>query len=455
MNTTILLLSLGFLILFAMKPIKFKYLTINMVTGSFFILAILFMVNIVNIDSIMYGILGTHSLHPWKIIIIFFTVAYASVSTDITGVFDVIAHRIIKISHGNTMRLFTLFYIFASVLTIFTSNDIVILTLTPIILYLGKYAKLNIIPFLFAEFFAANTASMMLYIGNPTNIVISEALNFSFLSYFEIMFIPTSIAIMLNYFLLKLIFSPIIKHNFIEKKNTSFVPQNYIHLGLSFLLMVLLMYTLFISDFLPLEIWEITSIFCILFLIKDIVLYFYRRNMNIKKRKFHLPVSISNLVLSIKNMPWGLAPFIFVLFVIVYELSHTKLFFVFIDFVSQWSTSSLGTILSMGAIGSVVTNIINNQPMSILFANVLLSEHYSIAPELVRSAGYALVVVSNLGANITIIGALAGLMWQNILRKKSPDNYISYWQFFKVGIIVTPITILVTLISLWIVLMVI
>lgn len=56
-----------------------------------------------------------------------------------------------------------------AILTIFTSNDIVILTFTPFICYFSKNAKINPIPYLVAEF-AATTYSMMLIIGNPTNI---------------------------------------------------------------------------------------------------------------------------------------------------------------------------------------------------------------------------------------------------------------------------------------------
>jgi arsenical pump membrane protein len=70
-----------------------------------------------------------------------------------------------------------LFYFFflSSVITLFTSNDIVILTLTPIIFYFGKHAKVRMMPYLIAEFFAANIWSMFLYIGNPTNIIVAMA----------------------------------------------------------------------------------------------------------------------------------------------------------------------------------------------------------------------------------------------------------------------------------------
>ncbi len=49
--------------------------------------------------------------------------------------------------------------------TTFTSNDIVIMTLTPIILYYAKATGVDPIPMLFGQFWAANTFSMMLYVS--------------------------------------------------------------------------------------------------------------------------------------------------------------------------------------------------------------------------------------------------------------------------------------------------
>jgi len=79
--------------------------------------------------------------------------------------------------------LFFYFFFLSSLITLFTSNDIVILTLTPIIFYFGKHAKVKMMPYLIAEFFAANIWSMFLYIGNPTNIIVAMASGLNFYEY--------------------------------------------------------------------------------------------------------------------------------------------------------------------------------------------------------------------------------------------------------------------------------
>ncbi len=81
---------------------------------------------------------------------------------------------------------------------------------------------------------------------------------------------------------------------------------------------------------------------------------------------------------------------------------------------------------------------------------MLVSNSFIADPINIKAATYALVVASNLGANLTIIGALAGLMWKKILKVKGIK--ISCWDFLKIGILITPIVFVITLVTLLLVL---
>jgi arsenical pump membrane protein len=446
MSVFILIFSLFLVVIHAIKPFSLGKHSINLGAFCLGVLLILFSFSYINFSSVEYGIIGDDNLQPWKIMIIFFTVAYCAISTDITGVFDVIAHRIVKISSGNAVMLFTLFYIFASFLTIFTSNDIVILTLTPIIFYLGKYTNLNILPFLFAEFFAANTLSMMLLIGNPTNIIISDALNFGFLEYLEIMILPTIVATILTYLLLYLYFRKDLSEKFKKLTNESMIPKNYINIGVSAILMLLMLYTLILSDFLNVEIWEITTLFFSLFLIQDIILSLYINKKNNIKKDLNLPTSKIPIIETIKGLPWNIAPLIFLLFIIIGELTQTNIFISLVEILVSWCTNIYSTVFSMGILSLISANIINNQPMSILFSSILLNFPENFSLDLLHAAGYSVIISSNLAANLTPLGALAGIMWLKIL--KSKEFKVSYLEFFKLGIIITPLVFLATILTL-------
>ena len=115
-------------------------------------------------------------INPIKILILFFTMTSLSIFLDEVGFFRYLANLAIKKTGKSQIKLFIIIYALVSILTIFTSNDIVILTFTPFICFFAKEAHINPIPYLFGEFVGANTWSMFLIIGNPTNIYIPEGL---------------------------------------------------------------------------------------------------------------------------------------------------------------------------------------------------------------------------------------------------------------------------------------
>lgn len=67
----------------------------------------------------------------------------------------------------------------------------VIANVQPIIYYFAVATSVDPIPFLTAEFTAANIWSMLLFVGNPTNIIVALAFQMSFADYSKWMALPT------------------------------------------------------------------------------------------------------------------------------------------------------------------------------------------------------------------------------------------------------------------------
>ncbi len=107
------------------------------------------------------------------------------------GFFEWAAYRIVEKCAGDTKRLIIYMFILSSIMTFFTSNDIVVLTLTPIIFSICVFARIPNAKLLFlSQFVAANTLAMGLLIGSPTNIIVGDALRISFMEYLFLMVIP-------------------------------------------------------------------------------------------------------------------------------------------------------------------------------------------------------------------------------------------------------------------------
>jgi len=432
MGITLTILAILFSIFAAVYPFRIGKLKIDMVNGSLISILLLIVFQVIDFDTIKLGLIGDGSLKPWEVIVIFFTVAYVSVSLDITGIFDYIAYKIVLLSRGNGKNLFVFFYLFSSILTVFTSNDIVILTLTPIIFYLGKHAHLNVIPLLFAEFFGANTLSMFLYIGNPTNIIIGNSIGLGFLEYTRVMWLPSIVAAAGNLILLYLVFKKDITANFEQKIDSVYEVKDWSDAVISSVLLLLMLCILAMSQYLNFAIWEVTTAFAIIFILKDIIF------------------NKGGLYKTYKKMPWQILPFIIAFFIFIAQLKISGAVDYLAQIISGLSQSLAPSIFFNGIISFVCVNVMNNQPATILYSNIMVNEHF-IAPQAsLYGAAYAVVIASNLGANFTLIGALAGLMWKRILAKKGLK--ITYISFLKKGLLITPAVFFITLLILYFVL---
>jgi len=149
-------------------------------------------------------------------------------------------------------------------------------------------------------------------------------------------------------------------------------------------------------------------------------------------------------------MPWNILPFIVGAFIFVAGLNTLGAVDSLAVLITE-TASSLGISIAIhGILAFLLANIIVDQPMTILFSNLFVSDGLQISKQAYQGGAYAVIIASNLAANLTIIGALAGLMWKRILQTKG--IHISYFDFLKVGAIITPIAFTLSLATLYLVL---
>jgi arsenical pump membrane protein len=131
---------------------------------------------------------------PFSIAVLFLSVTFIAIALDVSGFFEYLAVQVLKHVQTSGKKIFISIYLMTSILTLFTSNDILILTLTPFLLVFLRHLRVDPIPFLIAEFFAANILSMGMLVGNPTNIIVGTYYNISFVDYMRVMLLPAFVA---------------------------------------------------------------------------------------------------------------------------------------------------------------------------------------------------------------------------------------------------------------------
>ena len=381
--------------------------------------AIIFLIcNFAPIRDVWNQLTSNDEINPLKIIVLFFSMTILSIYLDEAGLFKYLANLATKRAKNNQFILFTALYFLVAVLTVFTSNDIVILTFTPFICFFCKNAKINPIPYLVAEFTAANTWSLMLIIGNPTNIYLATSAGIDFFEYFKVMAIPTLVAGTLEYLVLLLLFFKKLKLKLdVEYKESKIQNKPALIIGISHLLICLVF--LVISSYLSIEMWLISLICAVSLLVAAVILCL------ITKKNW------SYITNSLKKLPYQLIPFFLSMFVIVVALTKQG-----VSTEIEKLFSSTNHIWSYGISSFFACNLINNIPMSILFSSICGD----------KAAVFASIVGSNIGAFLTPIGALAGIMFTDLVNKH--EAKYSFLDFVKYGSIVSVPILAVTLLML-------
>ncbi|MBR1747817.1 MAG: hypothetical protein IJ735_06390 [Clostridia bacterium] len=351
------------------------------------------------------------AVNPLKILTLFFSMTFLSVYLDETGFFRYLAKKAVDAAGGSARKLFLLVYLLTALLTVFTSNDVVILTLTPFLCFFCKNTKLDPVPFLVGEFAAANTYSMALVIGNPTNIFLATSAGIGFVDYLKVMILPTIVAGLIELSVILLVFNKSLKSS-PDRQPVTCVVESKIDLVFGGVTLAICLVFLVLSGYIRTEMWLISAICAGALLLFALI----RRFSKAKDKR---------LVRSLVRLPWQLIPFVLSMFVIVVCLQHWGL--------SDKIGEMLGdkyVVFSYGAASYLVANVINNIPMSMLFSALpvgLTSAEY-------LRAIYASIVGSNLGAFLTPIGALAGIMFTGLLEKY--DVSFGFRTFVKYGFIV-------------------
>ena len=120
-----------------------------------------------------------------------------AITLDISGILQAAAFWVSNQGGNNGRKLYFYFYVLLTFVSMVIGNDPVILSGTAFLVYYTSATGLEPMAWLIAEFAAANTASMVLFVGNPTNVVICEGFqvnNAAFTAYTILPFIACNLA---------------------------------------------------------------------------------------------------------------------------------------------------------------------------------------------------------------------------------------------------------------------
>lgn len=380
----------------------------------------------------------------WEVYFFFLGLMTIAAIADSAGFFDWTAAVAVKLADGKGHRLFLNVFLLGTLITTFLSNDATALILTPVVYTLVTRLRLNPLPFMFACTFIADTASMTLLVSNPINILITGSFPHTqdLGSYWKHLLIPSLLACIINVTLFYFLFRKEIpatfqlhpeaeaaeseKEEVWKNRNPAFFRFTVGCLGLIALCYILA------------SLFKISVAFVALggagVLLAGAFYY----------KKLNLPTLG-------KEISWSIFVFISGMFVVVKAVENTGL----TGQLGSWLTSLGGsnllvTVLVFTFGTALGTNLINNVPMALVMVSTIeqiLNQQPHLTAQFQNGLIYSSIIGADLGPNLTTVGSLATVLWLLILRRKGLE--ISSMRYFRVGIVVTPLMLLVTALVLW------
>ena len=374
----------------------------------------------------------------WDATFTFVGLIIISLILDEAGFFGWAALHVARLGGGHGRQLFPMIIILGAFIAAFFANDGAALLLTPIVIAILlrlDFAPKSALAFIIATGFIADTASLPLVTSNLVNIVSANYFDISFGRYALVMVPVNIVSVLATLLVLWIAYARHIpKHYATDTLNN---PQSAIKDPLvfraAFPLLGLLLIAYFATESLGVVISLVTGIAA--FVLMAIAGRWWQGGRE-------ATLSVSNVL---RKAPWQIVLFSIGMYLVVYGLGNAGLT-AYGAQVLNWlgQQGNVVATLGTGFLSAVVASIMNNMPSTLIGA--LAIDNAQVPTATRELMIYANVIGNDLGPKFTPIGSLATLLWLHVLAEK--DYKISWGQYMKVGLMITPPVLLVTLLAL-------
>lgn len=375
----------------------------------------------------------------WDATFTFVALIVISLLLDEAGFFHWAALHIARLGGGNGRRLFPLVVVLGAMISALFANDGAALLLTPIVMAI--LLRLNFTPaatlaFVIATGFVADSTSLPLVISNLVNIVSANYFSITFDRYAAVM-IQVDLASLAATLCVLWIYDgrevPAAYPVADLEPPSSAVRDRAVFVA-AFPLLAILLVAYFVLVPLGIPVSAVTGAAALVLLA-------------IAGRWFP---GGDTAVVSVRKVlvgaPWQIVIFSLGMYLVVYGLRNAGLtgylagFLVWLGGQGIWA-ATIGT--GFGA--AILSSVMNNMP-GVLIGSLAIDQAHGLAPNIRELMIYANVIGCDLGPKFTPIGSLATLLWLHVLASKGQT--ISWGQYMKVGLVITPPVLLIVLVAL-------
>jgi Na+/H+ antiporter NhaD/arsenite permease-like protein len=342
----------------------------------------------------------------WDTLIFLLGIMILVAHFQISGFFDWIAVHVASVARTR-WQLLVLVIFTSGILAAFFVNDTICLVFTPIVLVVTERLEVPPVPYLIAVATSANIGSVMSVTGNPQNAVIGVSAHFSFLGFLGHLAPVSIVGMIINVAVLSLFFRRALLHHALKRRERA----------------------------VPVKVERTLLVKCCLAAALVIVLWILGYSFPL------VAISVGAFILIIgrvrsqniyHRLDWELLLFFASLFVVIkgFEASGAIEHVIGL-FRTGLQGSMVSQLFAVSGVMLVLSNLVSNLPAVILFRSVVPSfpnTHY---------IWLAVASTSTLAGNATPFSSVANLI---VLQQAGKKVKITFWEFARVGLIVTFVT---------------
>jgi arsenical pump membrane protein len=375
----------------------------------------------------------------WDATFTFVALIVISLILDEVGFFAWAALHAARWGKGRGRLLFPMIVVLGAVIAAFFANDGAALLLTPIVLAI--LIKLDFSPkaalaFIIATGFVADAASLPLIISNLVNIVTANYFSIGFGRYAAVMVPVDLVSLAAALVVLWVAFQHHIPKCY-PVANLD-LPRSVIKDALVFRaalpLLAVVLVTYFVAAPFAVPVSFVTGAAALVLM--AIAGRWWKRGRG-------AVVSVTQVL---RHAPWQIVLFSLGMYVVVYGLGSAGLTASGADAL-HWLAQRGDFVATIGTgfLAAVVASVMNNMPSTLVSA--LAIDHAQVPATTRELMIYASVIGNDLGPKFTPIGSLATLLWLHVLARKGYQ--ITWGQYMKIGLLITPPVLLATLVALF------
>ena len=374
----------------------------------------------------------------WDATFTFVALIIISLILDAAGFFAWAALHVARWGNGRGHLLFPLIVVLGAIIAAFFANDGAALLLTPIVIAI--LLRLNFSPpaafaFIIATGFVADTTSLPLVISNLVNIVSANYFDIGFDRYAAVMVPVNLVSLAATLIVLWVVFRRQIPSQYsvaaLDPARSAIKDPLVFPAAFPILLVLLIAY--FVTAPLGVPIAFVTGTAALLLM--AIAGRWWKAGKG----------AVVSVKTALRHAPWQIVLFSIGMYLVVYGLGNAGLTH-YGALALQWLAQQGDFVATIGTgfLAAVVASVMNNMPSTLVGALAIDQAQLSATTQELMI--YANIIGNDLGPKFTPIGSLATLLWLHVLAEKGYK--ISWGQYMKIGLLITPPVLLATLVAL-------